>query len=91
MTKPQFSEIWNRIVGLAGEVFHTKRGLEFTYRVSGNVVTTSRTQYQRSRADFETAYGMVPLPGPGEINELVRGPAYIWAVLHDERVARGTW
>jgi len=91
MAKPQFTETWNRITGLAGQVFHTKSGLEFTYRMSGNVVMTSRTKYQLSRANFETAYRLVPLPGPGEINELVRGPAYIWAILHDERVTAGAW
>lgn len=91
MAKPQFTEIWQRIAALAGDVFHTKSGLVFKYRVSGNVITTTRTKYSLSRTDFETAYRLVPLAGPGEINELVRGPAYIWAILHDVRVSRGAW
>ena len=91
MTKPAFDAIWRRIAGLAGQVFHTKTGLEFTFELSGNVVTTSRTEYNLSRADFETAYSHVPLSGPAEINDLVRGPAYIWAILHDERVTGGAW
>ena len=28
---------------------------------------------------------MVPIPGPGSINRIVQGPAYVWAVLHDDR------
>lgn len=91
MAKPQFGEVWNRIVGLAGTIFHTKTGLEFTFHVSGTILRTSRTDYDLSRADFETAYGMVPLSGPGEINEVVRGPAYVWAILHDTRVTKGDW
>ena len=91
MPKPQFSEVWKRVETLAGEVCHTKSGLPFTYRVSGNVVTTSRTKHQLSRTDFETAFRLAPLSGPAEINELVRGPAYIWAILHDARISGGAW
>ncbi len=61
-------------------------GLAFTYRVVGNAVIPSRTRYQIARSDFEKAYELVPLGGPGEINRLVRGPAYVWGILHDTRV-----
>jgi hypothetical protein len=89
MARPEFDEVWGRIGDLAGEVFHTKRGLEFTYRIAGNTLTTTRTDFPLSRTDFERAYRLMPLPGPGEISEIVRGPAYIWAILHDVRVTGG--
>lgn len=91
MKKPTFSEIWNRIDSLVGQLFHTKTGREFTYMVSGNTIVPSRTDYQLSKADFEKVYRMVPLSGPGSVNGIVRGPAYIWAILHDERVTKGAW
>jgi alpha-beta hydrolase superfamily lysophospholipase len=31
----------------------------------------------------------VPLDGPGLINHIARGPAYVWAVLHDPRITLG--
>lgn len=90
-TKPPFSQIWNLVVLLAGQQFRTKRGLPFTYKVRGASVVPSRTAYQISQADFQTVYTLVPLTGPGEVNTLVRGPAYVWAILHDHRVSGGAW
>ena len=83
----QFEEVWNHILRQAGRTFRTKTGLEFTYRVAGGVLVPSRTRYQISRSDFEATYNLGPISGPGQINNLVRGPAYVWAILHDTRVS----
>jgi hypothetical protein len=32
---------------------------------------------------------MLPINGPGEIGEIVRGPSYVWAILHDRRISEG--
>ena len=88
---PPFELIWGRIVALQGEQFATITGLPFTYQVEGDALYPNRTDYRLSRRDVETAYGMVPISGPGVINRTVRGPAYIWAILHDSRVAQGAW
>jgi hypothetical protein len=83
---PRFDEVWNRIVSHTGKLFKTKRGLEFTYSIEADIFVPSRTNYRISKRDFETAYALVPFDGPGIINNMVRGPAYVWAVLHDPRV-----
>ena len=83
---PEFSEIWRRIVAHQREEFHTRRGLPFTYEVSGRSFWQSRTDWPISRRDFEHAYTLVPIDGPGRINRMVQGPAYVWAVLHDGRI-----
>lgn len=88
---PPFDEIWNRIVAHAGETFHTKKGLEFTYEIREDKFYPSRTNYVIAKSDFETAYTHVPIDGPGIINSIVRGPSYIWAVLHDQRISGGHW
>ncbi len=91
MSKMSFDAVWRRIVAHAGETFHTTGGLQFTYRVSGEGFFPSRTRYRISRGDFEKAYDLVPLEGPGEISARVRGPSYVWAVLHDRRISAGQW
>jgi hypothetical protein len=88
---PPFEVIWARITALQGEQFSTITGLPFTYSVNGEGLFPSRTDYRLSRGDFETAYALVPIPGPGVINNDVRGPAYVWAILHDQRVSQGAW
>ena len=91
IVRPGFEEVWKRIVAHAGETFHTKTGLPLTYELVGDGFYPSRTRYRISKADFEVAYQMVPIEGPGAINDIVRGPAYVWAVLHDPRISSGQW
>lgn len=86
-----FEEIWNRIVALAGQTFYTKTGLEFSYEICGNTFSPSRTKYRIAKSDFEKAYQLVPIDGPGAIRNIVRGSAFIWAVLHDQRISGGEW
>ena len=89
MPKPPFEEIWRRILRHEGETFYTKTRLPFTYRIEGNVLIPDRTGYPLHRSNFEKAYALVPMDGPGEINQIVRGPAYVWAILHDPRISKG--
>jgi hypothetical protein len=83
--------IWARLKSFQGEEFVTKTGLPFTYVIPGDSFQPSRTKYSVSKADFEKALALVPLDGPGAINSIVRGPAYVWAVLHDSRIRMGDW
>jgi|GEM_PF-2033025 len=89
MGKPSFREVWKRIIACEGEEFRTVTNLPFTYEVRGKLLRPSRTAYNISKSDFAKAYELVPLDGPGQISKLVRGPSYIWAILHDERISKG--
>jgi len=91
MAKPMFSAVWSRIVNHVGDGFATKMGLDFTYDVDGDRLVTSRTAYPLSRANFEAAYEHVPFDGPGDISTTIRGPAYVWAILHDPRIRGSDW
>ncbi len=86
-----FESVWASICANEGQIFYTKTGLDFSYRIKDNTFYPSRTKYAIGKGDFEKAYRMVPIKGPGVINEIVRGPAYIWAVLHDSRISKGEW
>ncbi len=88
---PDFSIVWSRIADHADESFLTKRGLEFTYEEAGGYIVPSRTRYRLSKGNFERAYKEVPFDGPGVVNATVRGPAYVWAILHDRRIRQGDW
>ncbi len=91
MAKPRFSEVWSRIVAHAGEPFETKTGKPFTYMRDKETIVPSRTIYRIGRAEFEKAYALVPFEGPGDISQIVRGPAYVWAILHDMRIRQADW
>lgn len=88
---PPFNEIWTRIMALQGEEFTTITDLPFTYRIEGDGLFPSRTNYRLSRGNFEKAYAMLPIQGPGEISKSIHGPSYVWAILNDPRISRGKW
>jgi hypothetical protein len=84
--------VWNRMAAHEGEEFETIRGLPFTYTIDGNIFRSSRAEQDIPRSEFEKAIiAGLPVEGPGAINNLVRGPAYIWAVLHDRRIRQDDW
>ena len=88
---PNSETVWSRIKNHQGAIFETKTGKDFTFEISGNVFNPSRTKYNISKSDFEKVLPLVPLDGPGTISNLVRGSAYIWAVLHDPRIRKQEW
>ncbi|SDS27567.1 hypothetical protein SAMN04489717_2170 [Actinopolymorpha singaporensis] len=81
-----FTAVWARIEASAGQEFHTKTGLPFIYRVEGTSVIPNRTEYPIHKSQFRKAYELMPLAGPSEINSIVRGPAYVYAILTDWRM-----
>jgi hypothetical protein len=81
-----FETAWRRIEAFAGQRFHTKTGLPFTYSVAGSSVVPDRTDYPLHVSQFRIAFEQLPLNGPGDINHMVRGPAYIYAILTDSRI-----
>ena len=82
-------EIWERIAQHAGQTFSTKRGVEFTYTVSGASLVTSRTDSPISRGQFARALELWPADGPGALGSSVAGRTYLWALLADRRILGG--
>jgi hypothetical protein len=89
--KPPFVEVWKNIKDYSGAIFYTKTGYPFTYTVIDDVVKTSRTNYALYMDQFEKAYALAPVKGPGEYSNMVRGPSYVWAILHDDRIRNKQW
>jgi len=87
---PTFDEVWNRIEMHAGDDFQQKKGRIFTYQARQGYIVPNTTNRNLPRSQFRTAYEMVPLAGPGQINHL-QGPAYIFAILMDPRIRQEDW
>lgn len=75
---------WNNVRKHAGEMFHTKTGIEFTYHIRNDYIILENTNHTIPRWQVEealsikndkvTAYGAY------------RGPSYLWGLLHDSRI-----
>ena len=87
---PTFEEVWERIEAHAGEEFQQVRGGRFSYQVLGGSIKPNRTNWNIHQSQFRKALSLVPLEGPGQINDL-QGPAYVYAILMDERIRQGAW
>lgn len=85
------NSVWNRLKDLEGEEFFTKTGKPFSYSISGDVLCVTRTEYNLTKVNFGKALEVAPFDGPGSVNNLVRGPSYVWALLHDDRVRADDW
>jgi len=90
-SQPSIDEVWRRIEAHEGAEFRTKRGLPLTYSISGSKLTPSRSDYPLAVSDFEKALALVPIESVAAISNLVRGPSYIWAILHDKRIRQADW
>ena len=97
-----FEQIWDRICSLQGQGFATKMGLPFTYSVEARTTVWverdgHRINQSLGKSNFSQVYSMMQdrlIKGPGAITARarergesdVRGPSYVWAILHDRRV-----
>ena len=83
-----FDDCWKKILKNEGEQFFTKRNLPFKYKIKNNSVIPNRTNYIIPQKDFEKVFKLRRLEGPGMISNEVRGSAYVWAIMHDERIRK---
>jgi len=102
LIRKPFGTVWARICQLEGEEFETITHLPFTYSLeSGTTLWIHREgrkiNQRLGRSNFEQVYryiqsGLVTKPVQINITAIkegesqVRGPYYVWAILHDERV-----
>jgi hypothetical protein len=91
MPTTSFPAVWARIAAHAGQPFSTKTGRPFVYSIERDALVTDRTDYALAKANFAEALKKVPFDGPGTIAQTVRGPAYVWAILHDSRIRGSAW
>ena len=91
MSTTSFPTVWARISAHAGQRFSTKTGRPFTYVIERGALVTDRTDYPLAKTNFVEALKQVPFDGPGRIAQRVRGPAYVWAILHDSRIRASDW
>ena len=89
--KPDFEAVWKRGLSRAGEAFFTKMGVWFTYTVGLGRVNVSGVKPPISKAALMRASLLAPIAGPSGLPSGIRGPSYVWAILHDARVSLRQW
>ena len=104
MLREPFETIWGRICRLQGQEFETITHLPFTYSVeSGTTLWVDREgrriNQSLGKSNFSQVYSMMQeraVSGPNELTNRakergesdIRGPSYVWAILHHERIIR---
>lgn len=83
--------VWERIKAHQNQPFKLKGGDPLTYEVVGNTVVVDRSpNHPLHIGQFEKALYRIPVAGPSQLHDL-RGPAYLWAILHDRRIRMADW
>ena len=85
-----FDAVWQRICANEREFFKTDGGRWFTYRIEAEELRPSQSDLRIARSEFERVFPLLPVP-PAKMNKYVKGPAYVWAILHDPRISEGRW
>ncbi len=85
-----FERVWRNIQAHAGEEFLTKRGISFRYSVVGTSVVPEHTGYPLHVSQVRRAVERWPVSGPGKLNDIVRWPSYLYALLADARIMAGS-
>ena len=80
------NEVWNRIAAHAGETFHTKTGIPFSYHVSGQWVVLENTNRSIPCRDFEAALALSDLRITNLQKLHLQGPSYLYGIITDPRV-----
>ena len=80
--------VWERIVAHAGETFHTKRGIPYTYHVRNHLVILENTNRNILYSNFETSLKVVN-PSVIKFEHLnLQGPSYIYGIITDDRICK---
>ena len=85
MGDPGIEAIWTRIRVNAGSEFRIVQGATFSYKIASGQVVLDRTNHQIAKSHFGKALALVPTENTTVVQHL-RGPAYIYAILMDDRI-----
>ena len=83
------NKAWENIIKHEGEIFHTVSNLEFTYQMNlnSNGFITNRGKITLTQKNFEKAFSLMPVKGPGELGQNgIYGNPYVYALLTDKRI-----
>lgn len=79
-------DVWVLLESHVGESFTLKSGQQFSYQISNDVLMPTTANWDVPKAEFSEALRRLPVSGPAALKDL-QAAAFIYALLHDERVS----
>lgn len=83
----RLADVWTQLETHSGESFTLKSGQQFSYQMSGDVLMPTSANWDVPKAEFGEALRRLPVAGPAQLKDL-QAAAFIFALLHDERISR---
>ena len=79
--------IWNNVRRYEGEVFRTKTGVEYRYKVYGNYLLVNHDRRRLITKESLEAALMIQNPTPSRIKSKgIWGPSYVFGIITDKRI-----
>ena len=86
MTKPNFPDVWARLLAHADRPFLTDGGHEFSFQVEGDALRLSHRDALLPRVLLEKAWAAMPC-ALADLPAECKPKGYVWTLLHDTRIA----
>jgi hypothetical protein len=78
LTSLNIDPIWARIQKHSRQMFHTIKGIEFSYEAHSGFIQLLNTNRTVPRSNFETALSMWPLQSVVQLRDAnIQGPSYV--------------
>ena len=85
--KTTINIVWDNIVKNENEVFHTIRGVPYTYVVKENFVLINNDRKRKITKDAVGKALNIENPTPSKIeSEGIWGPSYVYGIITDNRI-----
>ena len=85
-TKPNFAQVWARLLAQADRPFLTDGGHEFSYQVEGEALRLSHRDALLAREMLARAWAAMPCSAV-DLPAECKPKGYVWTLLHDTRIA----
>ena len=78
------SKVWKKITDCAGQTFHTKTGIPFSYHIRNEYIYLENTNRAIPKRQVEESLSI----RSGFVSDYKKfqGSAYLFGILHDERI-----
>lgn len=99
MVMVSINDVWKRILENEGELFKTKRGKVFSYKIKNETITTQWHHQDQNRINVVIAEGYrlrkhhiekslerMPMEKVTDLRDIFLYPSHLWGILNDVRI-----
>ena len=76
-----YEDVWELIEKNEGKPFYTKRGIPFSYHISGTSIIIDGTRFSINNKMLRHVYQLWPVERPSDFDRSIQKSSYVWAIF----------